>query len=92
MYSQKGGDGASLLKEPLIQSCCLGIISAINDTYLYSKDLYSLERDDSKLFLKGGNAVTMLLHEKAPYPFTSDFDVTVLIDPAKYTPDYFITV
>jgi hypothetical protein len=92
MYSQKGGDGASLLKEPLIHSCCLGIISAINDTYLYSEDLYSLKRDDSKLFLKGGNAVTMLLNEKAPYPFTSDFDVAVLIDPAKYTPDYFITV
>jgi hypothetical protein len=57
--------------------------------------------EDVLFFLKGGNCVTMLLDDKVKYermffekgityPFKSDFDMTLIIDPDKYTDELFL--
>ena len=81
-----------LLNNPIFQRHILEIIKTIDSTiYTKYKD-QGIKKEDGLFFLKGGNAVTMLLNEKMPYPFESDFDFTLIINPEKYTDEYFIHV
>lgn len=83
-----------IMKDPVFQEICLGILERIQtEVYnTYAPYGYKFAPGDIKFFLKGGNAATMLLHEDpdTSYDFTSDFDMTLLIDPAKYSDELFI--
>lgn len=81
-----------LLQDKQFQEVCFTMVKRIQSE-IYNKPMgYGQKPEDVLFFLKGGNAAIMLLEDEKPYKFVSDFDTTLLINPEKYSDDYFITI
>jgi hypothetical protein len=81
-----------LLQDKQFQEVCLTMVRRIQSE-IYNKSMgYGQKPEDVLFFMKGGNAAIMLLEDEKPYKFVSDYDTTLLINPEKYSDDYFIEI
>ena len=93
----------NIMADPIFQKVCMGMMAKMTQEAYnkYKPHGMSFDPRTTRFFLKGGNAATILLHDEdgsasaasvtaSTYSFTSDFDMTLLIDPSIYTDKLFL--